>query len=78
MTNAEYLSQQSKAICILCACTEEEHKCASYAYFDKDHNLLDVCHPDYFAGHSGPVAAIPLPWQGTQEELDAAIDEDLG
>jgi hypothetical protein len=31
--------------------------------------LLDICASDYFQGHSGPYAAIPLPWNGTQVEL---------
>ena len=58
-------------------CTEDEHFCESYAYFNKEHILLDVCYPDYFLGYSGPVATIPLPWHGTQEDLKANIDDQI-
>jgi hypothetical protein len=76
-TTAEFLTQQSKEICDMNHCTEDEHFCESYAYFNKEHILLDVCYPDYFLGYSGPVATIPLPWHGTQEDLKANIDDQI-
>ncbi len=76
-TTAEFLTQQSKEICDMNHCTEDEHFCESYAYFNKEHILLDVCYPDYFLGYSGPVATIPLPWHGTQEDLKANIDNQI-
>ena len=75
MTISQYLIQRSKEICADNECTDDEHNCESYAYITKDGNLLDVCTSDYFQGSSEPVAAIPLPWNGTQEELDAEIAE---
>ena len=76
-TTAEFLTQQSKEICDMNHCTEDEHFCESYAYFNKEHILLNVCYPDYFLGYSGPVATIPLPWHGTQEDLKANIDDQI-
>src|SRR5215472_11845336 len=64
MNTARYLRQRSKEICGDNQCTVDEHHCESYAYFDESHRLLDICLPDYFAGHNGEVAAIPLPWTG--------------
>ena len=75
MTISQYLTQRSKEICADNECTDDEHNCESYAYITKDGNLLDVCASDYFQGSSKPVAAIPLPWNGTQEELDDEIAE---
>ena len=75
MTISQYLTQRSKEICADNECTDDEHNCESYAYITKDGNLLDVCASDYFQGSSEPVAAIPLPWNGTQEELDDEIAE---
>jgi hypothetical protein len=75
MSLAHYLAQQSKDICAMNDCTEDEHHCESYAYITKDGNLLDICASDYFQGSSEPFAAIPLPWTGTQEELDNDIAE---
>ena len=76
-TTAEFLTEQSKKICERNNCTEDDHFCESYAYFNKEHTLLDLCYPDYFRGYSGPVAAIPLPWTGTQEDLEAEIDDQI-
>ena len=73
MTLSDYLAQRSKEICADNECTEDEHNCGSYAYITKDGDLLDICIPDYFQGSSEPYAAIPLPWSGTQEELDDEV-----
>ena len=75
MELAEYLAEQSKEICAMNECTDAEHNCGSYAYITKDGDLLDVCYPDYFQGSAEPHAAIMLPWTGTQEELEAEIEE---
>ncbi len=75
MTLAAYLRKRSKEICADNGCTEDEHKCESYAYVNSDGQLLDICCSDYFQGSSKPVAAISLPWDGTQAELDNEIAE---
>ena len=75
MSLSQYLAQRSKEICTDNECTEDEHNCESYAYITKDGNLLSIFTSDYFQGSSKPVAAIPLPWNGTQEELDDEIAE---
>lgn len=72
-TMAEYLAERSKGICRDNGCTEDQHQCESYAYFSQTGLLLDVCISDFFQGSSGPVAAISLPWSGTQVELDEEI-----
>ena len=41
----------------------------------RDGNLLDICCLDFFQGSGEPYAAIPLPWGGTQEELDDEVAE---
>lgn len=47
-----------------------------YAYIRaSDLIILDICTPDYFQGCSKPCAAIPLPWNGTQVELEKEIAE---
>ena len=75
MELATYLEQQSKEICAMNECTEDEHHCESYAYISKSGRLLDICASDYFRGSSKPYAAILLPWSGTQEELEDEIAE---
>lgn len=72
-TLAEYLTQQSKEICEMNGCTEDNHNCESYAYITKGMQLLDVCQPDYFQGTSKPHAAVCLPWIGTQAELEEEV-----
>ena len=76
-TMADYLMEQSEEICEMNDCTEDEHFCESYAYFNREHTLLDLCASDYFQGYSGPVAVIPLPWAGTQEDLETEIDNQI-
>ena len=72
-TLSDYLKERSKEICADNECTEDEHNCESYAYIAKDGTLLDICISDYFQGSGQPHAAIPMPWSGTQEELDDEI-----
>ena len=75
-TLATYLAKISKEICQMNECTEEKHKCESYAYINQDMQLLDVCASDYFQGSSNPCAAISLPWVGSDAELvDEVLDQ---
>lgn len=75
MTLAQYLQNRSREICQLNNCTEDEHVCESYAYITKDFQLLAVCQCDYFQGSSKPVAAISLPWNGSQKELEDEVKD---
>lgn len=75
MNLAEHLKTRSAEICRDNGCTEDEHKCESYAYVRHDGQLLDICAPDFFQGTSAPHAAIALPWTGTDEELKKEIEE---
>lgn len=70
---SDYLAARSAEICRDNHCTEDNHNCESYAYINADCQLMDVCIPDYFQGSSKPHAAIPLPWTGTQSELEAEV-----
>ena len=76
-TYAQYLRKRSAEICQDNSCKEDDHNCESYAYFNEAGQLLDICASDFFQGHSGPVAAISLPWDGTQDELDKEIEEQI-
>jgi len=75
-SKAEYLEKRSVEICFDNKCTDDNHKCESYAYVSKDGDLLDICASDYFQGSSAPHAAIPLPWIGTGEELKKQVEDD--
>ena len=75
MTLAQHLKKCSKEICKDNGCTEDEHKCESYAYINKKGKLLDICASDFFQGYSGPYAAISLPWKGSQRELMKEVRE---
>jgi hypothetical protein len=75
MTLSQYLRKQSKEICALNKCKGDEHNCESYAYIDKDMNLLDVCGSGFFQGTSKPHAAIGLPWTGNQKDLEDEVAE---
>ena len=72
---AQYLTKQSATICSDNGCDDIDHKCDCYAYFDESGNLADICYPDY-ATRSYP-AYIPLPWSGSDEELQAQIKDQL-
>ena len=69
MNLAQHLTKRSTDICRDNGCTEEEHRCESYAYINEDMELLDLCQSDYFQGSSHPYACIPLPWRGSYTEL---------
>lgn len=66
----QYLKDCGKDICEANECTEDEHNCESYAYFDSNFNLLDVCTSDYFQGCSGLSAAISI-----SREFNMTVDE---
>lgn len=73
MDLAYQLAQRSQEICQDNDCTEDQHNCESFAYINADMRILDICIPDYFQGCSAPHACIPLPWHGTQDELEAEV-----
>lgn len=70
---AAHLKARSAEICQSNECTEDEHKCESYAYISRD-GLLDICASDYFQGTSKPHAAVSLPWTGTGAELEEEVE----
>lgn len=70
---AKHLEARGKEICRDNGCTEDEHKCESYAYISRN-GLLDICASDFFQGSSKPHAAIPMPWKGTGEELQEEVE----
>lgn len=76
---AEYLQERSAEICRDNSCDIEadDHNCESYAYITANYELIDLCLPDYFQGWDKPYAAIALPWEGTQEELEKEVDNDI-
>jgi len=75
---AAYLTERSKEICTDNECTEEEHHCESYAYFnvkwhsseDKvtDFKLVTVCCPDYLDRTVD--IGLPLPFEGDGAALE--------
>ncbi len=71
---AERLHERSAEICADNGCTDDEHKCESYAYIREDGELLDICASDYFVGCSRPYAAVSLPWNGDGFELREEVD----
>lgn len=83
-TLAQHLKRRSKAICRDSECAKAlrkggDHQCGeSYAYIDRHGRLLDICASDYFAGSSENVAAIALPWRGSQRELMRQVRDDIG
>jgi len=76
-TSADYLKSISKDICADNGCTEEEHVCESYAYIDLGGIVQDVCASDYWRGSPALIAAIPMPFDGSGEELVKAVEEDI-
>ena len=76
---SDHIAIRSTEICKDNGCTEDEHKCESYAYIVIDSNgqpiLRDVCCRDYWQGDCQSTAAIPLPWNGTPAELKEEVLE---
>jgi len=78
-TLAALLERKSAEICADNDCNlndeADEHHCDCYAYIRFDMQLLDICYPDYFQGCAAPYAAIPLPWTGSQADLEKEVSE---
>lgn len=70
---AAYLRKRSVEICSDNGCTEDEHRCESYAYVRCDMRLLDICASDYFQGCAEPHAAVPLPFTGDWQDLTEEV-----
>jgi len=68
----DYLTQSSRIICTDSGCTGETHHCCMFAFINRAMRILDVCEPDAFKGRE-PYAVIPLPWYGTQQELEKEV-----
>ena len=77
MNLSAYLKQRGRNICKDNGCTKEEHQCESYAYITSDLLIIDICMSDYFMGSSKPCAVIPLPWNGTQEQLTEEVHSQI-
>mgnify|MGYP001573739038 CR=1 FL=1 len=74
---SQFLKKRSKEICSDNKCSEDNHNCESYAYINKEMQLLDICASDYFQGSSKPYATIPLPWNGTVKELKEQVKDQI-
>jgi len=69
-----YLKDQSKDICKDNGCTEEDHFCESYAYFNIDETgieLATICSPDYCQRQYD--ACLPLPFEGNEADLISSL-----
>jgi len=77
MTTAEYLTTLSQEICQDNECTEDEHNCESYAYFNRtpegSHELMDVCISDYCQCCYD--VAVPMPFEGNSDDLLDQIEQ---
>ena len=74
---AIHLREVSKTICAENGCTENDHKCESYAYVNIKGDLLDVCLPDYFSGSVNGYAVVPLPWNGDGDDLMDMVEREI-
>ena len=76
---AHHLSYKSLAICRDNRCTDEQHNCESFAYFDDNADgyfeLKTICLPDYCQRCYD--VALPLPWSGTGAELKQELENNL-
>lgn len=53
-------------------CTAEKHSCCMFAFINRSMCILDICAPRAF--HSSEAhAVIPLPWYGSQQELEKEV-----
>jgi hypothetical protein len=68
----DYLTQSSRMICTDSGCTGENHHCCMFAFINRSMRILDVCAPDAFRGGEAH-AVIPLPWYGSQQELEKEV-----
>jgi len=79
---AKELVEISNDLCADCELPNHCDECANFAYVAEDAHLSDVCYPDYHQGWGsydveahGHLAAIPLPWEGSGEELKEEVAE---
>ena len=73
----EHLAAMSKDICADNECTEDEHNCEFYAYFDLDcstkaFELVTICQSDYC--NRVYDIAVPMPFHGNTRDLLDAFD----
>lgn len=89
---ASHLTACSREICADNGCTEDEHRCESYAYIAIDEEspsiddpesshvigvtLLDVCSSDYFRGCSRDYIYLSLPFEGDGSNLRNAVQNE--
>lgn len=74
---SEHLTKLSKEVCAQNECSNDNHNCESYAYFDYDKgtdsfSLCDVCVPDY--ANRSYDCALPLPFTGYAEDLQDQLE----
>ena len=77
---ADHLENRSEDICKLNGCTEDNHQCECYAYFNYDrdsreYSLADICAPDY--AQKCYAAYIILPFSGNAHDLHRQLEETL-
>lgn len=75
-----FLKEQSAKICSDNECTEDNHNCESYAYFDyykadDKFELVGICLPDYCQRIYD--SCIPLPFDGSIEDLVNELENNL-
>ena len=71
----QFLMEQSEEICSMNECTEDQHNCESYAYFNHDEEtgqfeLADVCGSDYAQKCYDSFVCLPI-----TEDQQQFIDE---
>lgn len=80
--HAQWLTEKSKEICEDNGCTEDEHHCESYSYYDitrnefediTDFNHVDICTSDYIQRQVD--CALPLPFEGDGNALLEHLEE---
>lgn len=72
---ADHLENRSEDICKDNDCTEENHNCESYAYFDKvddTYILATICHPDYCQRSYDSM--VGLPFSGNAFDLFSVLE----
>ena len=72
MRPVDYLAVASHLICTMRACTDWQHHCDAFAFINRAMQILDICASDAFRGRE-PNAVIPLPWYGSQSDLDHEV-----
>ena len=75
---AAVLREESKQICKLNGCTEDNHNCESYAYFDYSdgvYELADICCSDY--AQKCYASYVCLPFCGSGKDLLDELENNL-